>query len=156
MAIREILTQGDASLLKPSRPVEQFDDRLYQLLDDMRDTLIEANGAGLAAVQVGVLRRVALIDTEETGLIELINPEIVAQSGEQEGAEGCLSVPGLYGIVKRPMKVKVKAQDRHGKEFKKFVEGLAARAVCHELEHLDGQLFTAKVSRYLTDEELSK
>ncbi len=154
MAIREIVKQGDDVLGKVSRKVESFDQRLHTLLDDMAETLAEAQGAGLAAVQVGVLRRAVLVDTEETGLLELINPVIVETEGEQDGPEGCLSVPGQYGLVLRPMVVTVEAQDRNGKTFRVTGEGLAARAFCHELEHLEGKLFLDKVSRFLTDEEL--
>ena len=157
MAIRRIVEKGDSLLLKPSRVVEHFNRRLHTLLDDMRETLEQAQGLGLAAVQVGVLRRVVLVlDIENEELIELINPVITTQSGEQDGAEGCLSVPGLYGMVSRPMEVTVAAQNRHGKYFTVTGQGLTARAFCHELEHLDGKLFLDKVSRYLTEEELAQ
>jgi peptide deformylase len=161
MALRNILKDGDAALLKKSRAVTDFNARFHKLLDDMRETLIDANGLGLAAPQVGVLRRAALvvdtsIDAEDVGeqIIEIVNPEIIASSGEQEGAEGCLSVPGVYGLVKRPQLVKVRAQDRYGKEFEIWREGLTARAFCHEIDHLDGIMFSKYVSRYLTEEEL--
>lgn len=153
MAIRNIVQFGEDVLGKKCRPVEQFDKKLHMLLEDMKDTLVEANGAGLAAPQVGVLRRICLVDPGEE-LIELINPEIIQVEGEQSGAEGCLSYPGKYGLVKRPMKVTVRAQDRHGKWFEKTGEGLCARAFCHEIDHLNGVLFTAHVIRMLTDEEL--
>ena len=152
MAYREIIKRGDPILTKKSRAVENFDERLHILLDDMRETLRLANGAGLAAVQVGVLRRAILIETEETGLIELINPVITGSEGEQDGTEGCLSVPDVYGYVVRPVSVTVQAQDRYGKQFTLTATDLAARAVCHEVEHLDGKLFTEKVTRYLEDE----
>ncbi len=156
MALRTILTRDDATLKKVSRPVVNFDRRLWDLLDDMRDTLHVADGYGLAAPQVGVLRRVVVIEVERGDTIELMNPEIVTSDGEQEGAEGCLSVPGLYGLVKRPMQVTIKAQDRHGKPFTLSGEGLLARAFCHEIDHLDGHLFTELVSRYLDSEELAE
>jgi len=161
MAIRNILGEEDPSLKKKSRVVTNFDNRLHQLLDDMRETLIEANGLGLAAPQVGVLRRVALIvdlnietDLLEEQIIELVNPEIAASSGEQSGSEGCLSVPGIYGIVTRPDLVKVKAQDRHGNPFEAWCKDITARAACHEVDHLDGVIFTAHVERFLTQEEI--
>lgn len=154
MAIRNIVKFGDEVLNKKCRPVEKFDHKLAVLLNDMADTLYEADGVGLAAPQVGILRRVVIIDVGE-GLIELINPEIIETSEEiQDGAEGCLSNPGQYGLVKRPMRVKVRAQDRHGKWFEKEGEGLLARAFCHELDHLEGILFTSRVSRMLSPEEL--
>ena len=163
MAIRNILRDGDPALLKKSRVVSDFNSRIHVLLDDMRETLLEAKGLGLAAPQVGVLRRVALIvdmnietDNPEEQIIELINPEILAKSGEQEGSEGCLSIPGVYGIVKRPALVRVKAQDRHGKEFELWVNELTARAVCHEVDHLNGIVFTSLAERFLTEEELEE
>ena len=163
MAIRTILNGEDPSLKKKSRIVTDFNERLHILLDDMRETLHEANGLGLAAPQVGVLRRAVLIvdlhiETEEPDeqVIELINPEIVAESGEQTGSEGCLSLPGLYGIVTRPDLVKVKAQDRYGKTFEIWVKEITARAVCHEIDHLNGVIFTTLTDRLLTEEELEK
>lgn len=155
MALRNILREGDSTLLKPSRIVTNFDKRLHVLLDDMAETLREAQGAGLAAPQVGVLRRVCIVDLEdEGGPLELINPEILSAEGEQEGREGCLSVPGVVGIVKRPAKVTVKAMDRHGNEITVTGEGLKARCFCHELEHLEGKLYTERVIRYLKPEEI--
>ncbi len=155
MALRNILTREDPALYKISRPVDKFDRRLHQLLDDMRETLHEANGAGLAAPQIGVLRRVAIVQVEEDGEVyEFVNPVIIHTEGEQEGEEGCLSVPGLYGIVKRPMIVTVRAQDRHGKTYEATGEGLTARAFAHELDHLDGHIFTELVSRYLDPEDM--
>ena len=158
MATRDILTQDDPTLTKPSREVTAFDDRLHTLLDDMRETLFQANGVGLAAPQVGVLRRVVLVldltmepDEDEDDelemelddlLIELINPVIVEEEGEQESYEGCLSIPGLVGLVTRPARVKVRAQDRTGDWFEVEGQGLTARALCHELDHLDGNLYT--------------
>ena len=138
---------------KECRPVEKFDAKLAELLEDMKETLADANGAGLAAPQVGILRQVCVVDAGD-GPIELVNPEIIATEGEQNGAEGCLSYPGEYGLVKRPMKVTVRAQDRQGNWFERTGEGLCARAFCHEIDHLHGVLFTAKVSRMLTPEEL--
>ncbi len=141
MALRNIVKVGDDILRKKSREVTKFDARLHQLLDDMKETLYKSNGVGLAAVQVGVLRRVVVIDCGD-GYLELINPEITDSEGEQEEVEGCLSVPGRNGITKRPMKVTVKAQNRDGKWCLYQGEGLKARCFCHELDHLDGILFT--------------
>ena len=154
MALRNIVTVGDSVLTKVSRPVTKFDRRLHQLLDDMTETLVDAGGVGLAAPQVGILRRVVVVDTGEDGILELVNPEIIAQSGEQTGLEGCLSVPGEYGIVTRPNEVTVRAQDRDGNWFEAEGEGLIARCFCHELAHLEGQLYTAVAERMLTEEEL--
>ena len=147
MAILNIVKEGDPILRKVSREVDVISPRIIRLLDDMRDTLADAQGCGLAAVQVGVLRRVVIVDTEETGLVELINPRITAYSGNQEEAEGCLSVPGIWGITKRPRFVTVKALNRSGEEFSITGSGLAARAFCHELDHLDGKLFTDHMIR---------
>ena len=155
MAIRNIVKVGDDVLAKKCRPVTEFNDRLFTLLDDMHDTLTEAAGAGLAAPQVGVLRRLALVMVEDESFLEIINPEIIATEGEQDGAEGCLSVPGKYGMVKRPNKVTVKFQDRNGAWHERSAEGFTARAFCHEIDHLDGHLYTEKVYRYLTEEELA-
>lgn len=163
MALRNILTDSDPTLFKKSRPVTDFSSRLHQLIDDMRETLIHADGVGLAAPQVGVLRRVVLVlDTEkeniplEEQIIELVNPEIIAASGEQVGAEGCLSVPNVYGIVRRPDHVKVKAQDRYGKYFEVWGSMLTARAFCHEIDHLNGILFTSHAEEILTPEQLEE
>lgn len=153
MAIRNIVHFGDSVLEKECRKVENFDERLHQLLDDMKETLADANGAGLAAPQVGVLRQVCVVDVGE-GPIELINPEIISTSGEQTGTEGCLSYPDRWGIVTRPMKVTVKAQDRNGKWFEVTGEELCARAFCHEIDHLHGVLFTSHATRVMTTEEL--
>ncbi len=154
MALRNILTRGDDTLLKHSREVTKYDARLHMLIDDMLDTLKDANGAGLAAPQVGVLRRVILvISQDDTGYVELVNPEIVSTEGEQVGPEGCLSVPGLCGIVSRPMKVVVKAFDRNGKRFEMAGEGLCARALCHEIDHLNGVLYTEHVIEYIDLED---
>ena len=151
MALRKILTQEDETLAIPSRKVEKFDRRLHILLGDMIDTLRLAQGVGLAAPQVGVLRRVAVVDTEQE-ILEMVNPEIIGIEGEQEGVEGCLSFPGIYGIVKRPMKVTIRAQDRKGAYYERTGEGLIARAFCHEIDHLDGKLFSSLVVRYLEPE----
>ena len=142
MALRKIVCIEDELLRKKSRPVDKFDEKLHKLLDDMAETMYDANGVGLAAPQIGILRRVVVIDVDdENGLIELINPEIIAVEGEQEGPEGCLSKPGRQGFVRRPNKVTVRAQDRHGKWFELTGEGLLARAFCHEIDHLDGKLY---------------
>jgi len=154
VAIREIVTQGDPVLNKVCHPVTQFDQKLWDLLDDMHDTLAQSNGVGLAAPQVGILRRVVLVINGEDRVIELINPTIVSTSGEQEGLEGCLSVPGKWGMVKRPMRVRVRAQDRNGNWFEEEDEELTARCFCHELDHLDGHLFSELADRLYTSEEL--
>ena len=154
--IREIVTQGDDVLGKKCHAVTKFDAKLHGLLDDMTETLREANGVGLAAPQVGILRRVVLVINEEDQVIELINPEIVSAEGEQEGWEGCLSIPGMYGWVKRPMRVRVRAQDRNGDTFEVEDEGMTGRCFCHELEHLDGHLFDEHCDRLYTVEELNQ
>lgn len=156
MAIRQIVTQGNDILEKKCRPVTAFNDRLHQLLDDMADTLVEANGVGLAAPQVGILRRAVIVVGDEDEVIELINPEIIASDGEQTGPEGCLSVPGKFGMVTRPYRVTVRAQDRFGNWFEVEGEDLTARAFCHELEHLDGHLYVEHIDRFLTEEELNE
>ena len=153
MGIRKILTDKDPALHKVCKPVEKFDWRLHKLLDDMADTLEEANGVGLAAPQVGILRRVVIVDTGE-GILELVNPTIIETSGEQEGPEGCLSVPGKYGLVKRPYIAKVRAQDRYGEWYEAEGEELIARCFCHELDHLDGIVYTQVMERFLSEEEL--
>ncbi|MCI8403498.1 MAG: peptide deformylase [Clostridia bacterium] len=148
MAIREIRTKDDEILYKNCKQVKNFDEKLHILLDDMYDTMQQYNGVGLAAPQVGILKRAVVIDVGD-GRIELINPEIMEQSGEQTGSEGCLSVPGVWGEVARPNVVTVKAQDRDGKWFKLTGEELLARAICHETEHLDGKLFLDRVIKFL-------
>ena len=154
MAKRNIVLEGDDTLRKRSREVTEFGEKLGQLLDDMAETMRAAEGVGLAAVQVGVLRRVVIIDVgDEHGLYELINPEIVETSGEQTGFEGCLSFPEEWGTVTRPMKVKVRALDRHGKEYTAEGEGLLARAFCHEIDHLDGKLFVDMAEELHREEE---
>ncbi len=155
MGIRKILTDEDPALHKVCKSVEVFDKKLHKLLDDMADTLEEAQGVGLAAPQVGILRRVVLVDTGEE-ILELINPTIIETSGEQTGAEGCLSVPGKYGLVTRPNVVKVRAQDRFGDWFEAEGEELIARCFCHELDHLEGIVYTQVMDRILTDEELQE
>ena len=155
MALRKIVEMGDDCLTKVCRPVTEFNMHLHELLDDMRETLDNANGAGLAAPQVGVLRRVCLVLDDDTGeYIELLNPEILSQSGEQTGLEGCLSVPGKWAIIPRPDRVRVRAQDRDGNWFEAESEGLTARAFCHEIEHLDGHLFVEHADHFLTEDEL--
>ena len=153
MGIRKILTDKDPALHKVCRPVEKFDWRLHKLLDDMADTLAEANGVGLAAPPVGILRRVVIVDTGEE-ILELVNPVMLETDGEQYGAEGCLSVPGKYGLVKRPYYAKVRAQDRFGEWYEAEAEELIARCFCHELDHLDGIVYTEVMDRFLTEEEL--
>lgn len=148
MAIRQIRTKDDEILSKKCKPVTKFDEKLHILLDDMYDTMSSHDGVGLAAPQVGILKRAVVIDVGD-GVIELINPEIIAESGEQVGSEGCLSVPGVWGEVARPNIVTVKAQDRNGKWFEATGEELLARAFCHEIEHLDGKLFLERVIKFL-------
>lgn len=154
MGIRKIMTVKEPCLHKVCRPVEKFDGKLHKLLDDMKETLLDANGVGLAAPQVGILRRVVVVDTGEE-MLELVNPELLETSGEQEGAEGCLSVPGKYGLVKWPMVAKVRAQDRDGNWFEVEGEELIARCFCHEIDHLDGIVYTEVMERFLTEEELN-
>ena len=153
MGMRKILTDKDPALHKVCRPVEKFDWKLHKLLDDMAETLAQANGVGLAAPQVGILRRVVIVDTGEE-ILELVNPTLLETSGEQCGAEGCLSVPGKYGLGKRPNYAKVRAQDRDGNWFEAEGEELIARCFCHELDHLDGIVYTEIMERFLTEEEL--
>ena len=153
MGIRRILTDKEPALHKTCKPVVNFDGRLHKLLDDMHETLEDSGGVGLAAPQVGILRRVVLVDNGEE-VLELVNPTLLETDGEQEGPEGCLSVPGKYGLVKRPYYAKVRAQDRNGNWFETDGEELTARCFCHELDHLDGIIYTEVMERYLTDEEL--
>ena len=153
MGLRKILTDKDPALHKVCRPVEKFDWRLHKLLDDMKETLAEANGVGLAAPQIGILRRGVIVDTGEE-ILELVNPVMLETDGEQYGPEGCLSVPGKYGLAKRPMYAKVRAPDRNGDWFEAEGEELIARCFCHELDHLDGIVYTEVMDRYLTEEEL--
>ena len=153
MGLRKILTTKDPALHKTCKVVEKFDSKLHKLLDDMRDTLLDSGGVGLAAPQVGILRRVVLVDTGDE-ILELINPSLLETDGEQVGAEGCLSVPGKYGLVKRPYYAKVRAQDRNGEWYEVEGEELIARCFCHELDHLDGIIYTEVMERFLTEEEL--
>ena len=156
MALRKILTDKEPALHKVCKPVTDFDAKLHKLLDDMTDTLIESGGVGLAAPQVGILRRVFLVDVgmDENEIVEFINPEIIETDGEQIGPEGCLSVPGKYGLVKRPYYAKVRAQDRNGNWFEAEGEELIGRCFCHENDHLDGIIYTEVMERLLTEEEL--
>jgi len=160
MALRNVLTDNHPSLRKKCRPYTEFNSRLHELLDDMCDTMAEQNGVGLAAPQVGVLRRACLVletnveEGEEDYIIELVNPEILSVDGEQEGPEGCLSFPGRFGIVRRPEHVVVRAQDRNGEFFEVEGYGLTARAFCHEIDHLDGVVYLERADRMLSDEEI--
>ena len=156
MALRKILTDKESALHKVCKPVTDFDAKLHKLLDDMTETLIESGGVGLAAPQVGILRRVFLVDVGEEAneIVEFINPEIIETDGEQVGPEGCLSVPGKYGLVKRPYYAKVRAQDRNGEWFEAEGEELIGRCFCHENDHLDGIIYTEVMERLLTEEEL--
>ena len=156
MGIRKIVEIGDETLRKHCKRQEKFDRRLHILLKDMADTMYMAEGVGLAAPQVGILRRVAVVDITEdhSGLLELVNPEIVERDGSQTGREGCLSLPGRQGVVTRPMKVKVRYQDRNGDAYELETEGFEARAICHELDHLDGTLYIDVMDRELSEEEI--
>lgn len=154
MAYRTVVEVGDNVLRKTCRPVEKINRRTLQLLDDLFDTMIEENGAGLAAPQVGVLRRMAVVMADGENRIDLINPEMLETEGEQEGLEGCLSIPGKYGVVVRPQKVRVRSLDREGNEVIIEAEGFTARAVCHEMDHLDGVLYIDKQLREATEEDL--
>ena len=156
MALRKIVLQGDECLTKVCRPVTDFNSRLHTLLDDMTETLRDSGGVGLAAPQVGILRRVCVVQNEDDEVIELINPEIIYTEGEQTGLEGCLSVPGKYGIVTRPEVVRVRAQDRNGDFFEVEDSDLTARCFCHEIEHLDGHLFVEHTDHLMTEEELEE
>ena len=156
MGLRKILTDKDPALHKVCKPVTVFDEKLHKLLDDMQETRVESGGVGVAAPQVGILRRIFLVDVGLDGneIIEFINPEILETDGEQEGPEGCLSVPGKYGLVKRPYWVKVRAQDRYGEWFEAEGEELIGRCFCHENDHLDGIVYTEVMDRFLTQDEL--
>ncbi len=162
MAIRNIVTKEDSTLLKQSRPVTEFNERLHLLLDDMKETLAASGGVGLAGPQVGVLRRVVVVietnvpEEEEEYFIELVNPEIILEEGEQTGPEGCLSFPGEYGIVTRPNHAKVRAQDRNGNFFEVEGEALTARCFCHEIDHLNGVLFPERAERMLKPEDFGE
>lgn len=157
MAIRNIVLEDDPTLRKISRPVTSFNEHLWQILDDMKETLVDANGVGLAGPQVGILRRMFIMDTGDDGILEVINPVIKGTQGVQEGGlEGCLSCPNKWGEVTRPQKVIIKAQDRYGKEFTYKGEGLMARCICHENDHLDGILFVDKVKKLLGPEDVQE
>ena len=153
MGLRKILTDKDPALHKVCKPVEVFDKKLHKLLDDMAETLEQAQGVGLAAPQIGILRRVVIVDTGEE-ILELVNPTLLETDGEQVGPEGCLSVPGKYGLVKRPYYAKVRAQDRYGNWYEAEGEELIGRCFCHELDHLDGIVYTEVMERFLMEEEL--
>ena len=153
MAIREIRKYDDPALYKVCRPVEKFDERLVELLDDMAETMYQANGVGLAAPQVGILRRVVVIDVGD-GIIELVNPRILRTAGSETTSEGCLSFPGEYGLVERPTEVEIEAEDRHGKTFRMTGHDLLARAFCHETDHLDGKVFKTIAIEMLDEEDL--
>ncbi len=156
MAILNIVKEGDPVLRKICRPVTEITPRTIQLLEDMKETLHKADGCGLAAPQVGVLRRIALVEVEPGKLYELINPEIIAREGTQNELEGCLSLPGQWGITERPEKVTVRAMDRNGEMYEVSGEGLMARALCHELDHLDGVLYKDNAIHMLTQEEIKE
>ena len=154
--IKQILQKEDPALHKVCHPITKFDGKLAALLSDLTDTLKDAGGLGLAAPQIGILRRVCVVMDDDESFLELVNPEILSQEGEQEGFEGCLSLAGMYGIVKRPMKVKVKAQDRTGTEIEYEREGITARCFCHEIEHLDGHMYYEHTDRLFNEDEVDK
>ena len=156
MAVRQIRIMGDEILTKKCKPVKAMNDRTMELIEDMFETMYQANGCGLAAPQVGVLRRVCVVMNEDEDIIELVNPEIIESDGEQTGPEGCLSIPGKFGIVTRPYTVRVRAQDRDGNFFEVEDEELTARCFCHEIEHLDGHLFVEHTDHLMTEEELEE
>lgn len=154
--IKKIVEKGDPILTKVCHPVTKFDFRLALMLNDLKETLLESGGVGLAAPQVGICRRVCVVMNEEEEIYELVNPQVVETSGEQTGLEGCLSLPGKWGVVTRPNHVKVRAQDRHGEWFEVEGDDLTARCFCHEIEHLDGHMFDEHCDRLYTSEELEK
>ena len=154
--IKTILQKDDPALHKVCHPITKFDGKLAALLSDLTDTLKDAGGLGLAAPQIGILRRVCVVMDDDESFLELVNPEIVSQEGEQEGFEGCLSLAGMYGVVKRPMKVKIKAQDRTGAAVEYEREGVTARCFCHEIEHLDGHMYYEHTDRLFTEDEVDK
>ncbi len=154
--IKKILQKEDPALHKVCHAVTKFDRKLEALLGDMTETLKDSGGLGLAAPQIGILRRVCIVMDEDETVLELINPEILSQEGEQEGFEGCLSLAGMYGVVKRPMKVKIKAQDRTGAAVEYEREGVTARCFCHEIEHLDGHMYYEHTDRLFTEDEVDK
>lgn len=153
---KTILQKEDPTLHKICHPVTSFDRKLHHLLDDLKETLRDADGLGLAAPQIGILRRVCIVADENENYLELVNPEIVEEDGEQEGFEGCLSLSGMYGLIKRPMHVKVKAQDRDGNFVELEGEGVTARCFCHEIEHLDGHMYYEHTSRLFTEKEVDQ
>ncbi|MCY8599934.1 peptide deformylase [Bacillus spizizenii] len=156
MAVKKVVTHPAEVLETPTESVTVFDKKLKKLLDDMYDTMLEMDGVGLAAPQIGILKRVAVVDIgDNSGRIDLVNPEILEKSGEQTGIEGCLSFPGVYGDVTRADYVKVRAFNRQGKSFILEARGFLARAIQHEMDHLDGVLFTSKISKYYTEDELA-
>ena len=154
--IKQILQKEDPALHKKCHPITKFDGKLAALLSDLTDTLKDAGGLGLAAPQIGILRRVVVVMDDDESFLELVNPEIISQEGEQEGFEGCLSLAGMYGVVKRPMKVKIKAQDRTGAAVEYEREGVTARCFCHEIEHLDGHMYYEHTDRLFTEDEVDK
>lgn len=156
MAIRKIVQLGDDTLRAACKPQDKFGIRLAMLLKDMAETMYDAEGVGLAGPQVGIRRRVAVVDVSEdrNGLLELVNPEIIERSGTQTGREGCLSLPGRQAVVTRPDHIKIRAQDRHGNLFEREAEGFEARAICHEVDHLNGILYIDVMDRELTEEEI--
>lgn len=154
--IKQILQKEDPALHKVCHPITKFDGKLAALLSDLTDTLKDAGGLGLAAPQIGILRRVVVVMDDDESFLELVNPEIVSQEGEQEGFEGCLSLAGMYGVVKRPMKVKIKAQDRTGAAVEYERKGVTARCFCHEIEHLDGHMYYEHTDRLFTEDEVDK
>ena len=154
--IKTILQKDDPALHKVCHPITNFDAKLHTLLKDLTDTLKDSGGLGLAAPQIGILRRVVVVMDDDEQYLELVNPEIVSQEGEQEGFEGCLSLTGMYGIVKRPMKVTLKAQDRYGNPVEYTREGITARCFCHETEHLDGHRYYEQCGRLFTEQEVDE
>lgn len=153
MALRNIVKKGDPILTKKCRAVTEYNERLHTLLDDMKETLADANGAGLAAPQVGIMRRVCIVVGPDDEMLELINPEIIESEGEQTGPEGCLSLPGKFGLVTRPYRVRVRANNRYGEVFEAEGTEIVARCFCHEIEHLDGHMFDEHVDHFMTDED---
>ena len=155
--VKKIIQKNeDAVLTKKSHPVTQFDSKLHGLLDELRETLAYAGGLGLAAPQIGILRRVVLVTDDNDNVVEMVNPKIVEFSGSQEGFEGCLSIAGMYGLVERPMNVTVHAQDRNGKSFTYKAEGMAARCCCHEVDHLEGRLYDEYCAKLYTEAEIDE
>lgn len=154
--IKTILQKEDPALHKVCHPIVNFDRKLNALLGDLTDTLKESGGLGLAAPQIGILRRVCIVLDDDEQYLELVNPEILSQEGEQVGFEGCLSLSGMYGVVSRPMKVKIRAQDRTGKFVEYQREGITARCFCHEIEHLDGHMYYEHTDRLFTEDEVEK